>query len=106
MPPVGPGRRRSDHHRWHRHLGRDSAYETISSRLDKRLDGFGELFRVLSYEEIGAAAKLSRAVGVSPPAGRCSPCPVRLRRSARASTIDPAPGGSPAHELTRHADRS
>ena len=42
---------------------RDSAYETISSRLDKRLDGFGELFRVLSYEEIGAAAMLSRAVG-------------------------------------------
>mgnify|MGYP001210956749 CR=1 FL=1 len=42
---------------------RDSAYETISSRLDKRLDGFGELFRMLSYEEIGAAAMLSRAVG-------------------------------------------
>ena len=42
---------------------RDSAYETISSRLDKRLDGFGELFRMLSFEEIGAAAMLSRAVG-------------------------------------------
>ncbi|HCK54818.1 MAG TPA: molybdenum cofactor biosynthesis protein, partial [Planctomycetaceae bacterium] len=39
------------------------AYETISSRLDKRLDGFGELFRMLSFEEIGAAAMLSRAVG-------------------------------------------
>jgi molybdenum cofactor biosynthesis protein B len=42
---------------------RDSAYETITSLLDKRLDGFGELFRMLSYEEIGAAAMLSRAVG-------------------------------------------
>ena len=31
--------------------------------LDKRLDGFGELFRTLSYEQIGSAAMLSRAVG-------------------------------------------
>jgi molybdopterin adenylyltransferase len=30
--------------------------------LEKKLDGFGEIFRVLSYEEIGAAAILSRAV--------------------------------------------
>ncbi len=42
---------------------RDSAFETIVESLDKRLDGFGELFRMLSYEEIGAAAMLSRAVG-------------------------------------------
>jgi molybdopterin adenylyltransferase len=42
---------------------RDSAYEVISKLLDKRLDGFGELFRSLSYQEIGAAAMLSRAVG-------------------------------------------
>jgi molybdenum cofactor biosynthesis protein B len=42
---------------------RDSAYETIVQLLNKRLDGFGELFRMLSYEEIGAAAMLSRAVG-------------------------------------------
>ena len=40
---------------------RDSTYEAIASLLDKTLDGFGELFRVLSYEEIGAAAMLSRA---------------------------------------------
>ena len=40
---------------------RDSTYETIASLLDKRLDGFGELFRMLSYAEIGAAAMLSRA---------------------------------------------
>lgn len=42
---------------------RDSAYEVVSRLLDKRLDGFGELFRMLSYQEIGAAAMLSRAVG-------------------------------------------
>ena len=41
---------------------RDVTYEVVSELIDKRLDGFGELFRVLSYEEIGAAAMLSRAV--------------------------------------------
>ncbi len=40
---------------------RDGTYEAIAGLLDKRLDGFGELFRMLSYEEIGAAAMLSRA---------------------------------------------
>jgi molybdopterin adenylyltransferase len=40
---------------------RDSTFEAISKLLEKRLDGFGELFRMLSYEEIGAAAMLSRA---------------------------------------------
>jgi molybdenum cofactor biosynthesis protein B len=40
---------------------RDSTFEAIDSLLDKRLDGFGELFRMLSYEQIGAAAMLSRA---------------------------------------------
>lgn len=40
---------------------RDSTYEAISCLLEKRLDGFGELFRMLSFKEIGAAAMLSRA---------------------------------------------
>ena len=40
---------------------RDSTYEAISSLLEKRIDGFGELFRMLSFAEIGAAAMLSRA---------------------------------------------
>jgi molybdopterin adenylyltransferase len=40
---------------------RDSTYEAIASLLDKRLDGFGELFRTLSYDEIGSAAMLTRA---------------------------------------------
>ncbi len=41
---------------------RDTTYEAVVDLLDKRLDGFGELFRSLSYAEIGAAAMLSRAV--------------------------------------------
>ena len=40
---------------------RDSTYEAVSSLLEKTLDGFGELFRMLSYNEIGAAAMMSRA---------------------------------------------
>ncbi|MGH7391063.1 MAG: MogA/MoaB family molybdenum cofactor biosynthesis protein [Candidatus Rokuibacteriota bacterium] len=40
---------------------RDSTYEAVEALLDKRLPGFGELFRMLSYQEIGAAAMLSRA---------------------------------------------
>jgi molybdopterin adenylyltransferase len=40
---------------------RDSTFEAVEGLLDKRLPGFGELFRMLSYEEIGAAAMLSRA---------------------------------------------
>lgn len=40
---------------------RDTTYDVISGKLEKTLTGFGELFRMLSYEEIGAAAMLSRA---------------------------------------------
>jgi len=42
---------------------RDATYEAVAGLLDKRLDGFGELFRMLSYQDIGSAAMLSRAVG-------------------------------------------
>jgi molybdenum cofactor biosynthesis protein B len=41
---------------------RDTTYEVVDHMLEKKLDGFGEIFRVLSYEEIGAAAILSRAL--------------------------------------------
>lgn len=40
---------------------RDSTFEAVDGMLEKRLPGFGELFRMFSYEEIGAAAVLSRA---------------------------------------------
>lgn len=42
---------------------RDQTVETVTRLLDKTLDGFGELFRFLSYEEIGSSAMLSRAIG-------------------------------------------
>ena len=40
---------------------RDSTYEAIAGLFEKRIDGFGELFRMLSYAEIGSAAMLTRA---------------------------------------------
>lgn len=42
--------------------GRDRTYEAVAGLLEKRLDGFGEIFRWLSFQEIGSAAMLSRAV--------------------------------------------
>src|SRR5688572_23167041 len=42
---------------------RDNTYEAVAGLLDKRIDGFGEIFRALSYREIGSAAMLSRATG-------------------------------------------
>ena len=41
---------------------RDGTFEAIDQLLEKRLDGFGELFRMLSFEEIGASAMMSRAI--------------------------------------------
>lgn len=42
---------------------RDQTYETLSRLITKPLAGYGELFRWLSFQEIGPAAMLSRAVG-------------------------------------------
>jgi molybdenum cofactor biosynthesis protein B len=41
---------------------RDQTYEAIAALLEKRLDGFGEAFRRLSWDAIGPKAVLSRAV--------------------------------------------
>ncbi|HEY85093.1 MAG TPA: molybdenum cofactor biosynthesis protein MoaB [Chloroflexi bacterium] len=40
---------------------RDNTFDALSGKLEKTLPGFGEIFRMLSYEQIGAAAMLSRA---------------------------------------------
>ena len=40
---------------------RDTTYDALSRKLEKTLPGFGEIFRMLSYQEIGAAAMMSRA---------------------------------------------
>jgi molybdenum cofactor biosynthesis protein B len=42
---------------------RDQTFETVSHLITKPMPGYGELFRMLSYAEIGPAAMLSRAVG-------------------------------------------
>lgn len=62
---------------------RDTTYDALSRVLEKTLPGFGEIFRMLGYEQVGAAAMLSRAtagvyrgvVVVSTPG---SPAAVRL----------------------------
>jgi molybdenum cofactor biosynthesis protein B len=41
---------------------RDTTVEVVERLLDRRIDGFGELFRMLSFREVGAAAMLSRAL--------------------------------------------
>ena len=62
---------------------RDQTYETVSALLTKPLPGYGELFRMLSYAEIGSACILSRAVGgLIGRAGRSSSCPARGRPSS------------------------
>lgn len=43
--------------------GRDSTPEALAPLFDKTIDGFGELFRQVSYEEIGASTIQSRAIG-------------------------------------------
>ena len=54
---------------------RDGTFEAIDELLEKRLDGFGELFRMLSFGEIGASAMMSRATAGPCRARRSSCCP-------------------------------
>ncbi len=42
---------------------RDQTYETVTDLLTRSLPGYGELFRALSFQQIGPAAMLSRATG-------------------------------------------
>ena len=42
---------------------RDTTFDVISRKLEKVIPGFGEIFRMLSYEQVGAAAMFSRATG-------------------------------------------
>jgi len=62
---------------------RDTTYDALAARLEKVLPGFGEIFRMLSYEQVGAAAMLSRATagtyrGVLVVSTPGSPAAVRL----------------------------
>ncbi|MCP3977779.1 MAG: MogA/MoaB family molybdenum cofactor biosynthesis protein [bacterium] len=62
---------------------RDTTYEALAGLLDKRLDGFGELFRMLSWEQVSSRAMLSRAMG----------------GIARGKVLFSLPGSTPAVEL-------
>ncbi len=50
---------------------RDNTIPIIESLISKPMPGFGELFRMLSYQEVGAAAMLSRATGGLADGGHC-----------------------------------
>lgn len=50
---------------------RDNTIPIIEALLEKPMPGFGELFRMLSYQEVGAAAMLSRATGGLAKGGKC-----------------------------------
>jgi molybdenum cofactor biosynthesis protein B len=82
---------------------RDSTYEVVAAMLDKRLDGFGELFRMLSWQEIGAAAMLSRAVAgsIGSTALFCLPGSSNAVRLAMEKLIGPELGHV-IHELRKH----
>ena len=82
---------------------RDSTYEAVTALFDKQIDGFGELFRMLSFHEVGPAAMLSRATaGV---AGGCAifmlPGSEHAVRLAMERLILPELGHI-VRELTRH----
>lgn len=59
---------------------RDSTYEAVTALFHKQLDGFGELFRMLSYQEVGSAAMLSRAT-----AGVASGCVIFMLPGSEAA---------------------
>ena len=84
---------------------RDTTVEALAARFDKTLDGFGELFRMLSFAEVGPAAMLSRATaGIIGGRGGVPDARLARRRAAGHGTADPAragahrrPAGSQAH---------
>jgi len=85
---------------------RDATYEAVTALFEKQIDGFGELFRMLSFHEIGPAAMLSRATaGVS---GGCAifvlPGSEHAVRLAMERLILPELGHV-VRELTRHEER-
>jgi molybdenum cofactor biosynthesis protein B len=69
---------------------RDGTFEAIDSLLEKRLEGFGELFRMLSFQEIGAAAMMSRATAGTASVGIASANTV----SAGTASADAASAGT------------
>ena len=70
---------------------RDRTYDVISKSLDKTLPGFGEIFRLLSYQEIGAAAMLTACHRRRLPGqGHLQHARLSPRRSPGRGKVDPA----------------
>ena len=80
----------------------DITIETITPTLDKKLDGFGELFRFLTYQEIGTGSIMSRAMAgvVGGKVVICLPGSVEAVRLAMEKIILPEIG-----HLVREATR-
>jgi len=54
--------RGGDHHRRHRRHGRDVTPEALEGLFEKRIEGFGEVFRWISFQKIGTSTMQSRAI--------------------------------------------
>ncbi len=82
--------------------GRDVKFPTVTSLIQKEMPGFGELFRMLSYEEVGAASMLSRATAgvVNRTVVFSLPGSVNAVRLAMEKLIGPELGHI-VHEITR-----
>ena len=68
---------------------RDSTFEAVDSMLEKRLDGFGEVFRYLTYQEIGSPAIMTRATAGIVKEKCCSP-----RRGLKMPSVSPCRSSS------------
>ncbi|HVX86779.1 MAG TPA: MogA/MoaB family molybdenum cofactor biosynthesis protein [Phycisphaerae bacterium] len=79
---------------------RDNTFDAVSAKLHKILPGFGELFRMLSYQSIGSGAMLSRAVGgiILTPAPTQQAAP-GTQHAVRHTLIFSIPGSPNAVEL-------
>ena len=66
--------------------GRDVTPEALERVAEKPIPGFGELFRMISWQKIGSSALQSRATAGSPGAPICSPCRARPAPAGTAGT--------------------
>ena len=77
---------------------RDNTFDAVTSMLTKTLPGFGEVFRMLSFQSIGSGAILSRATAgiiVAPPPAS----PAFNEKTARHTVVFSIPGSPNAVEL-------
>jgi molybdopterin adenylyltransferase len=84
---------------------RDNTFDAVRGMLTRELPGFGEIFRMLSYESIGSGAMLSRATAgvivtpLAPPTGAAGPAEGSDQNAARHTIVFSVPGSPNAVEL-------